>query len=256
MKISDFIFPIRTTDLWYGTTKSDILQVHSHKGIVRKYDDKEDELISVVSKSYTLLPNEKVIENTVGVLDKLGINYTIDPVGSYLSNSRMILHVIFLDNITLNDGESDISLSMMIHNSYDMSTAFRFKFGTFRWICSNGAIIGYKELTNSVYRKHTQGVYIDDVKKSIQNAVQIFPEIEKRIKILQQKEFNKNLKPKINSIMGKPFERFMAEKYEKRWKEIKTLYQLYQTLTWYVTHKVAPLPRETYLNKIAKVFEI
>lgn len=255
MQVNDFIFPVETTSLWYGKKQVDTLPVDSHKGIVRKHEDKSDELISVVSQSYTLLPNEKVIESTIGVLENSGIKYAIDSVGSYLSNKRMILHAIFSD-VVLNDGESNVNLSMLIHNSYDMSTAFRFKFGTFRWICSNGAVIGYKELADTVYRKHTQGIYIEDIEKAIHNAVEIFPEIEKRIKILQQKEFTKAVKPKIINMMGKQYEKFMAENYEKRWREIKTLYQLYQSLTWYVTHKVTPLQRELYLNKIAKVFEI
>lgn len=63
-------------------------------------------------------------------LHYLDTNWIIDPSHSFIENNRMRLQVTFPD-LSLNDGKSDISLSLFLHNSYDGSEGVRLIWGLY-----------------------------------------------------------------------------------------------------------------------------
>jgi hypothetical protein len=272
MTKEEFIFKVQKVDIYYDFPVHDVTLINDnmfkvmeqkdgtilpltltkdYKGIVRSDTGK---LISIVSNTYNLTTNEEVINKTLGVFEMLGLTYIIDPIHSHISDNRMILNIVIKD-ICINDGVSPISLAMFIHNSYDMTTKFRFRFGTFRYICSNGSVIGFKELCDPIEHKHTPNFYIDDIKREVERAIGIFPRVGERIEFLKTQVFTYTpIRGRAESVMGSEFTKYMKKDYEREWKSLKTLYDLYLIMTWYVTHKVVRLQQETYFNKIAKVF--
>ena len=71
----------------------------------------------------------------------------------------MRLQVTFPE-LTLNDGKSDIALSMFIHNPYDGSEGVRVFYGGIRAICTNGFVFG--EVLSKFYSKHTKGINLEN----------------------------------------------------------------------------------------------
>lgn len=113
---------------------NDTPSIPGYKAIVRPGADK-DTVISLVKDSYRLVPNRELIEPFLEQINKLNVNWRIDTSHSFAQINRMRLQVTFPD-LYLHDGESDIPLSLFLHNSYDMSESVRLFFGAIRAICS------------------------------------------------------------------------------------------------------------------------
>ena len=86
----------------------------------------------------------------------------------------MRLQITFPD-LTLKDSESDIPLSLFLHNSYDMSEGVRFYFRAIRAICSNGMNSG--EMLVSYYSKTTSGWKLEIFKEKLGQVRAHFPVI-------------------------------------------------------------------------------
>src|SRR5690606_21574907 len=113
-----------------------------------------DQLISIMQDSYQLIPNRDVIMPLLEQLHQLDTRWYVDNSHSFLESNRMRLQVTFPD-LTLNDGRSDIALSLFVHNSYDGSEGVRMFWGAIRGICSNGMVFG--QVLAKFYGKHTKG---------------------------------------------------------------------------------------------------
>ncbi len=251
MNLEQFYFPVTETPIYYAVN-ADYCKLDSNKLI--RHIDNNQKPIAIVSKGYNFITNKEIIENTIGCLENLGVKFYIDQMGTFLSDKRMMIHAIFQDNYIADDNNGVINLSLVIHNSYDMSTAARARFGTFRTICSNGALLSFSELTQ-YYHKHTKNLFVNNMKEEIEKALQVFPHLKERIDLLRVTEFRIDL-PKVMDnvyrIMPDDFRTFVKPQAEI----IKTMWQLYNLMTYYITHKVQAVAREVYYQKISKLFKV
>jgi len=248
MRKSDFTFPVRREKLYYLDNS---IWIPTNQDIIIREDT--DEIISYVPRTYHLKTNAEIFDKIFEALQYLNLSVIIDPVNSFLSNERMICHLLLTD-IIIKDDESAIFLSILIKNSYDRSRAFDFKFGMFRGICSNGSLLGYKSLMEGIYRKHTKGFSLHPITSKIKEVILNFPEVQKRIEHLQTVKFETSYKKQSVQTLGNKFEAYMSEDLGIKWIKIKTLYDLYNEMTYFVTHKIPVIEREQYLDKIAKGF--
>jgi len=129
---------------------------NGYKAIVR---EDTNNVISIVRDSYKIVTNRELINELLHFLAVSGEQFKIDPSHSFVQDNRMRLMITF-PNLTLQDRESDINLSLFIHNSYDMSEGVRFYFGAIRGICQNGAVFG--QILGRYYSKHTSGFQMSD----------------------------------------------------------------------------------------------
>ena len=146
MDLREFCFPVDerrvavddfTSEFVDWGTENSYLQ-NDYKSIVR---DDTNEVISIEKDSYRIIRNETLINELLQFLAVSGEEFKIDESHSFVQNNRMRLMITF-PNLTLQDSESDINLSLFLHNSYDMSEGVRFAFGAIRAICQNGMIFG------------------------------------------------------------------------------------------------------------------
>ncbi len=248
MKVEDFCTPVELKEVYYKG-ESNYLPMNEYKGVYTK----DHQLISVVKNSYKLESNEEILEKTIGLLDKMGIKYHIDPMNSYSTLKRMTCFTTFPD-VKINDGESDIFLTMIIYNSYDMSKARDVCWGTFRLACSNGAIMGFKVLTDIMKRRHSKNSYFGIEEESIDRMFKNFYIIGQRVDYIKTLAITPSNIKDASNILGEKYTKYMNE--DNRWKEVKTMYDLYNTMTWYTTHKVYHAHKDGYYNKIAKAFDL
>jgi len=156
MDLKDFCFPVSQRSVAVDDHNTHLVDFsdentylkNGYKSIVC---DDTNEVISIVKDSCRIVRNETLINELLHFLAVSGENFKIDESHSFVQNNRMRLMITF-PNLTLQDSESDIKLSLFIHNSYDMSEGIRFYFGAIRAICAHGLVFG--EILGRYYSKH------------------------------------------------------------------------------------------------------
>ena len=103
--------------------------------------------------TYQLVRNEDLIKELLDQLLGLSTSFKVDPSHSFVQNERMRVQITFPE-LRMQDSESDIALSLFLHNSYDQSEGVRMYFGAIRSICSNGMIFG--DVMAKMYHRHTR----------------------------------------------------------------------------------------------------
>lgn len=254
MTKEDFIYPVEVRPLYIGDGEGNFIESTHRKATV---NIEENRIVAVVGNDYTLIRNEEVLGNTIGALEELGLSYVIDPVTSFSTEGHIICNAI-LTGVQIHDGDSPILLSLYVRNSYDKWSALSFEFGTFRAKCSNGAFVGYKPLMKTFYGRHTKMLSIKSMKDKVQKAIQVFPELEKRIKMLQKPFENTDHKAQVvkytNHFMGANFKEY-ADK-QKVFERAQSIYDCWNIVTEYTTHELTANHRESYYKKIAKEYGI
>jgi len=244
-KLYPFLFPVEKRQVYYeGEDGSPVLSP-DYQSIIRT---DSDSLISVMSDTYKLVENSKVILPIMDQLNNLDNKWYIDDTHSFVTDSRMRLQVTFPD-LTFHDGRSDIALSLFLHNSYDASEGVRLFWGAIRGICSNGMVFG-KVLTK-FYGRHTSGISIENIKEQVELTYEQIPVIQNRIQILQNIEVTKTLSESIDAKLGKTISKFVEEqpKPENQW-------VLYNYLTYYISHLIDKRLRGGYQMQVSKLFNL
>jgi len=255
MDLRDFCFPVSERKVAVDDFASDeicwsdentYLQ-NGYKSIVR--DDK-NEVISIVKDSYQIVRNETLINELLQFLAVSGEEFKIDESHSFVQNNRMRLMITF-PNLTLHDSESDINLSLFLHNSYDMSEGVRFSFGAIRAICANGMIFG--EILGRYYSKHTSGFSLEDFSQKLDEAKAHFPEIQQRIRMLQNMSANEELIEGVSNKISKRLADQILDEFEVNQ---MSQWQLLNRVTNYISHDVDKPHRARHQRSVSKLFGI
>ena len=143
--------------------------IDGHKAVVNKND--EQQIFSVVSDNYQVVQHEEVIDTIERTLENLNLKYD-KSVTELNDGARVRVEMVFPD-IEVNIGGGDVSkFRATFDNSYDCSTGLRLDIGAFRLICTNGLTIG--ERWGTYYHKHSKGLDIMMLEKSVKHGVDVF----------------------------------------------------------------------------------
>jgi hypothetical protein len=250
MDLRDFAFPVieRKVAVHNGLTdqinleKRDTYLSNEYKAIVR---EDTNELISIVRESYQIVPNERIITQLMEELDKIGTPFQIEQSHSFVENNRMRLQVSFPE-IKINDGRSDITLSLFLHNSYDMSEGVRMFFGAVRAICLNGMVFG--KVLGSIYRRHTSGFKMQMLHAELTKMADLMPTVRGRISNMDSYPVSDSLRKEVESGLGKKIsEQIFQQNYESQWK-------LYNAITYLVSHVIQQRYRARYQMATSRIF--
>lgn len=128
--------------------------------------------VGVVSKDYVLISHYQVIE----VASKALKEHDIDPATVQASariteyGERMALSLYLPDKYAIEpDGKHKMALSLECFNSVDGSSRFRALMGWFRFVCSNGLIIGTTQ--SDIHRRHVGDLNAEDVYSVLKNGL-------------------------------------------------------------------------------------
>ena len=243
-RLNDFLFPVAEREVLVSDGENN-RKTKLYKAIVREDNDR---LVSIMKNTYKIIPNSEVIKPLLEELNNLDTNWIIDPSHSFVDDSRMRLQVTFPD-LTLNDGRSDIALSLFLHNSYDGSEGVRIYWGAIRAICSNGMVFG--TVLSKFYGKHTKGIELGNIKEQLQSTYDKIPVLKNRIEILQSLSVTKSIKEDVERKLGKTVSKYVAEQ-----KRPKNQWLLYNILTYYVSHLIEKRLQTAYQIKVSKLFKL
>jgi hypothetical protein len=245
-KLSRFMFSICERKIYVEDfLKGKLNRTAEYKAI---FHEQKNKLISIMKGSYKIVPNSEVILPLIEELHKLDARWVIDESHSFVTHSRMRLQVTFPD-LTLNDGRSDIALSLFLHNSYDGSEGIRMYWGAIRSICSNGMVFG--QVLAKYYHRHTQGIQIKNLKEELSRTYGSIPVIKERISILKRLEVNDILLKDMDEKLGKGMSKYVSKQPNpvNQW-------MLYNILTYYISHIVKQHMRAHYQFQVSRLFKL
>lgn len=252
MNLQDFCFPVTERPVAVNNGLHSLSDWENDRTFLRndyKALVREDtnQVISIVRRSYQLVPNQQLIDNLMWELSRIDTPYTIDPSHSFVTNERMRLQVTF-PQLTMHDGESDIALSLFLHNSYDLSEGVRMFWGAIRAICVNGMVFG--KVLGKFYHRHTNGFAIRDLRRTLTRTYDMIPAIENRIRELDARPVTPELEEKVRKELGKTLAKKVLSPVEvSQW-------QLYNAITLIVSHAIQQRHRARYQMAAAKVFQL
>jgi hypothetical protein len=122
--------------------------------------------IGIVSKEYVLIKHAEVIETATEAMKSLGTDPAEVQAELTLTEygERMALSLYLPEKYTFIpiDG-NELSMRLECFNSVDGSTRFRVMMGWFRFVCSNGLVIGVTQA--DIRHRHVEGLNLGDVSK-------------------------------------------------------------------------------------------
>lgn len=215
-----------------------------------------DKLVSVMKNSYKLIPNRQIVEPLLEQFDKMDIKYEVERQHSFVTDGRMRLHVRFPD-MKLKDDDSDIDMSLYIHNSYDGSEGVRLFWGAIRAICSNGMVWG--TVLNKFYSRHTNGFKVHKVISGIQSTYDKIPMLQAKIDETQESYVPMMFLNQIKEKVGLNVFKFVIESLgNPQIRETETInqYKLLNLVTNYISHQVNIQNRARYQMAASKLFKL
>ena len=129
--------------------------------------------VNVVSKNYTLVQHIDVFDTAVKALESSNID--LDNVAVQLKitqyGERISLNMYLPDNYNFDPGDGHpMALRFECLNSIDGSTRFRVLAGWFRFVCSNGLIVG--KSYSDVHRRHIGNIRLEDVQRTFESIIE------------------------------------------------------------------------------------
>ncbi|MFH0734633.1 MAG: DUF932 domain-containing protein [bacterium] len=244
-KLEKFMFPVEEKRVYFEDKNGSLSKTDDYKAIMRV---DTNSLVSIMQDTYHLVPNRDIIMPLMDQLNNLDSKWIIDPSHSYVENSRMRLQVTFPD-LTFSDGESDIALSLFLHNSYDGSEGVRMFWGAIRGICTNGMVFG--KVLSKYYSRHTSGIQIGNIKQQVEKTYEQIPIIKNRIDILQNIGVKKAFSEAIEEKLGVTVANYVRDQPapDNQW-------ILYNYLTYYISHVIEMRMRAAYQLKVSKLFQL
>lgn len=111
-----------------------------------------NQVVSVVSDDYRLVRNEEVFPELLGILNDLSIEYQIRKHSIINNGASAYLEVICPNEEFVLGGHDRNCLRFILANSYDTTRSVSIILGAFRFVCTNGMILGMA--LASYRRKH------------------------------------------------------------------------------------------------------
>lgn len=264
MNLEKFCFPVEEREVYFSSNstffdwKSNGLVkrptpkiADNHKAIVRGDNNK---IISIVNRNYKLVPNKELIDQLLEELRKTDQKFEIEPHHSFVRDNRMRLQIQFPELYIKDDSKDGISLSLYIHNSYDMSEGVRFYFGAIRGICTNGMVFGH--VLAKFYGKHTKGFDIRNLKQSLEKTYSKIPDIQERLEMLDLLKVNEVFEEEVKDKLGvKLHKQILWENHQNPLTDLTQL-QLFHLVTNLISHRVKQEMQARYQFAASKLFKL
>jgi len=215
--------------------------------------DNGNNVISVVSKNYEIVPNQKLITDLELYLKKSDIKFQRLSAKQHGKYQQRFSAKYKFPEVKSNFGErktkygiipDDVQMMLIVNNSYDGSKRVGFEIGGYRLICLNGMRV-YDSLFrfDSVHTSRKIAELEETKGLSIQTAVRLFKnEMSKSWEELANCDFDQQKAVLILEAleMGKRYKAALAGEYDLRIKNktLKTMWDFYNMITWFSTHIV------------------
>lgn len=155
-------------------------------------EDKTFIPVGVVSKGYTLVQHMEVLDVAAKALSEAKIKSEETRAELEITEygERMALSLYLPDNFSFDPGDGHpLALRLECFNSVDGSTRFRALMGWFRFVCSNGLVIGVTR--SDLRRRHIGDIGLADVETVLKSGIQESEKEQKNFKLWRQKRLDR-----------------------------------------------------------------
>lgn len=161
--------------------------------------------VGVVSKAYVLIPHSDLLNITAKALETAKIHPADVMADLEISEygERMALSIYLPEKYSFDPGDGyPLALRLECFNSVDGSTRFRALMGWFRFVCSNGLIIGVTR--SDVRRRHIGDIGLPDVEAVLISGITESKKEKENFREWRKLDVNpKRLKKWINEELRK-----------------------------------------------------
>lgn len=215
--------------------------------LLRFANIKKQEPIRIMSNKYTLVQHLDVFNDAVDILNDIGIDFDITRFDKNTGSGHNSIHITFnFPDIKIKTSEGNIiCASLELFNGCDGLVSFSRMFGAFRYICSNGMILGKKFFAEK--KKHTANFEMDNLLKQLTTANSKFYELEGLINNMKNYNMNKKIKQRL---LKTGFPKKVLQNYNEVYSKYSNMYPeqfelsdsnlwvIYNTLTNWISNQV------------------
>ena len=216
--------------------------INLYKAIV----DDTGNVISIMSKRYSLIQNKDVIDTALESLSAITSNFQVETNLSYLYKNKMNLTLLLPDLFFPDDTKDGCSLALSVKNSYAGEKTVSVNWMMYRYWCLNGAktIVPIK----SINVKHTKALDIKSMTTIYEDAGMKIEKISERVqKLINRTDVVDTLKNELAERFPRLYNKIANEPYGNA-------YDFYNHCTKFITHTVAPRQRDIYYSFLNSVF--
>ena len=211
----------------------DGIKINNRKAVINE----DNQVLGFVSPRYKIIHNVKLLDSVTPVLEDLGIN-TNKPEIISTQNGAVTFFKFLTDKVTGEIQKGDIvRFGIEFFNSYNGSLPVGFHIIAERLVCTNGLVVP-KSITE-IHIKHTESANIGNIRNRIKVY---FPKIQSAINLWKEWV---EVKPKTNHIqdflkksVGKRLQEVFLNKYNSLPEKKQNLWELYNLLTFAISHKI------------------
>jgi hypothetical protein len=243
--IESLKFPIQELPLYLGNGASTGL-----RAIYNANEGNAENWLGYHTKEYKVTTNAELIDTAIPIIEEMGAK--IQDVSSrytFCDDKRMYLGLVLDQKFEIQNGKSDLfNMLLFLKNSYDGSLSYGCDFGSYRLVCTNGAVSFIK--TAIMKRKHVTEFSPDLLRYQIETALTEFP----KLKAAYERFHEKNLtKEELDRIFSDAEKRNLTTKTQSDniqglIGETKNAYLIFNILTYYLTHIATVYERSHQFN--------
>lgn len=223
-----------------------------HKKAIMNTDT--NDVIGIVGTNYKVVDNKQILSHFGKIADELKLDWAL--IKGYLirGGSKSIMEIEFPNKSIVAKKGDVLNLRAYLTNGFDGFSSAKLEFGFFRLVCSNGMIIGTKDIQMS-YR-HVGQVnerLIEEFRRYMENRIK---ESEGFVKDITHLEFRD--KDDIETVIEKSD--WVSEKYKANliteWhkhEQALSLWTLYNVYTYVITHLMR-INMENRLNLLKTLY--
>ena len=228
--------------------------VPNYKAIV---DCETSKVYSIVSNKYKVLSHDEALEPVLETLEKGNHGtFTVD-TDLEKEGARMFTTITLSDyEVPVGSPDDIVYPQIIVKNSYDLSFRYSVEIGAFRFVCSNGLIIGRKY--DLIRQKHYKSIITlkDQLRRRLDNVYTVIKEESETWKRWQDELVHPKTYEHIINTLNLPQKRTkeIEEKVEKastftnEYYRTLTMWALFNILTAYITHSVMSITAKVELN--------
>ena len=212
---------------------------------------------SIVSKDYKLIRHEEAVQRIESIIDEnLELGKYKSATEFYNDGARMrVIYRFYKKSVEIKKGDT-VNPELHLFNSYDTTWPFIVLIGAFRFVCTNGLVVGEKYL--HLRKRHIYHLDKMDLKEQVSTALKRFKLQANQWKkwtdwqltektyenVMKTMKFGKKAMEVIEERSAHE-----AEDYTDRGFPILNLWIFYNVLTWYITHRAVSLNHRVELER-------
>ena len=218
------------------------------------YRTDKDICIGIVGKNYKPVSNKLLLEWFGSITDKAKIKTHLQSYKEVRDGSKTIMSIQYPDLKISAGKKDDLILTSNLINGFDGFTSATLDFGFYRIVCSNGAIIGERDIR--IQYRHVGRI---NEKLVEQFQMYISTNIEKTrkfVKILTSGKFESreevlSLFESSTKWIGTKYEEYLVSEWKKK-RQALSWWIVYNVYTYVITH-IMGINAENRLNKYRKL---